>query len=114
MTVLLPTTTLHVLSPDRTLDSHGAEVTYGWQQRGPYPAHVVASTPSEDTDRERTVTGVVALVDPDAWPVRSADRLLDAGGTVWEVTGAVLVPDVPDTDAGLAHARVTARLIAET
>lgn len=115
MSVLLPTTTVRVLSPQGALDLHGAEVTTGWTTRGPFSAHIYASgiAPREQHDPvDRAVATRTADVDPAAWPISPDDRILDdRTGDVLEVVGATLVPNVPGTTVDLAHVKVTLILL---
>lgn len=102
MSLLLPSVTARVASPQSTLDPHGAETVHAWTERGPYPAHVGRAQHSEDVLQGRTVTGWQVDLDPAAWPLTARDRVLVVEtGQVLEVTGARQVPDL--AGAGVAH-----------
>lgn len=114
MSVLLPSGTLHVLSPQEAVDAHGSVQVTSWVQRGPYPCHRYqrfAST-EELGERRRAVSPVQVDVDSAAWPIKSADRLLIDGGPVLEVQSARIVPDL--YGAGIGHVVVQALEIAES
>lgn len=113
MSVLLPSTTVSVLSPTTAADPHGHVSAIGWTQRGPFPAHVQISNSADDlTERTRVTSTVDVILDPDAWPLRSEDRLLDADGPIYEVISAVNRKSL-GVGADIAHVQVRARLIAE-
>lgn len=112
MSVLLPSATVRILSPQRSLDAHGGDLTYGWTSRGPYPAHIGSAGQAEDVPEKRRTTGWTATLDPAAWPVSHLDRILvDGTGQILEVTGARLVADL--AGAGIGHVSAACVEIAE-
>lgn len=103
MAVSLPSTTLHVLTPDVAQDAHGHTVAHSWLQRGPYQAHLARPQHREDTDRERQLASWTVQINPEAWPLDSRHVLVTAEGKLLQVVGARLVADLPVGGPDISH-----------
>lgn len=114
MSVLAPTTTVHVLAPNDAVDAHGHVASVSWQQRGPYQATISGGAAVEDrTDHRRVLYTHTLCIDPGAWPLRSRERVVDdTTGVIYEVVGARITPGT-GAFAPLQHVHVDALVLAE-
>lgn len=104
MSVSLPSTTLHVLTPDTAQDAHGHRVAHTWLQRGPYPGHVGrASHGDRGTERDQQTASWQVQLDPAAWPVDARHVLVTADGKLLQVNGARLVADLQVGGDDISH-----------